>query len=775
MRHLIRFALLLLVLFAGAMFLRRPLQRGSARGETRTSPAEAGTLANTRADAARANGSAATQPDFAHGALFAYVAAPARAAEIEREEPAPAQWLRYVALNPAVASGKGAPFWKNAAQRQLTLPLPDGRELAVELEPARMLGVQRFVATGMLVGRPGSRVIFASSGGLLQGSVRDLELGTFTLRQFADGTTQFFHVDEDKIPPCGGAPVPPAAVRAVASLARRAPVGAQSGGDSGPTMTAAEATTDAPVIQVMMLYTQAVITSSVNASVVQGTFDLAIQKVNDAFSASRINARVELVRVASVAYNESTSTASAVQSDALTALQSPDDGKMDSVHTWRNEAGADLVCLAVKRSDTSSSGLGYLLETPGDNLNADYAFSVVQYDTIGSSEVVPHELGHNFGCAHDRQNASRQGAFSFSYGYRFFGANGVQYRTIMSYTPGTRVSYYSDPDIVAPGPISVPLGVRPGLPGESDNAETIRRTAFEVSQFRLQTQFPPTGTLVNVSTRAFVGDGERQLIGGFVVGGSDTKRVLVRAVGPALATLGVAQPETNPVMTIHRLDVDGVIAGNDDWSLQTAPATAAEIVTTSNMVGAFALPNGSKDAALLLTLPAGGYTINVTGENNGEALVEAYEVENGSGRVLNLSTRGYVEKGKPMIGGFVIRGTPSRTKRVLLRVLGPTLETMGVSNGLFDPFMSIYDASGELLLSNDDWSADAQDTISTHAEELIVGSGFMPLNRREPAVILDLQPGLYTMIVTPFEALDRTPPQLAQPGVAVMEVYELEQ
>lgn len=712
--------------------------------------------------------------------LFAYIVAPPNARTLEREDPAPAKWLRYVALNPAMVNGKRSPFWKSPAERRLTIPLPDGRQLAVQLDPARMLGAQRFVATGAIDGREGSRVIFASADGILQASVRDVDFGTFTLRQYADGTTQFFQVDERLIPACGGDPLlfsRSALVRAAAAqTARRHGVAESAAADSGETGTrsAEAATTDTPVVQVMMLYSDAVLTSTLTPAVVQGVFDVGIQKVNDAMALSQIKARVELVRVAGVGYDEAKSPSSSVQSDALDALQDPADGKMDAIHQWRNECGADLVCLALRRADSTSSGIAYLLQETGANENADWAFSVVQYDYIGSSDVVPHELGHNFGCAHDRENAARPGAFGYSYGYRFYGANFKQYRTIMAYAPGFTVGYYSNPNLTAPAPISKPLGVARGLPGESDNAGTIAQTAFEVSQFRLQQQTPPLGRLVNVSTRAYVGDGERELIGGFVVEGTEPKRILVRAVGPTLAAppFNVAGAEMNPAMTIHQLGVTGILAANDDWGRQETSATAADVVVAEQATGAFALGNGSGDAALVLTLPAGGYTVNVTGQSHGEALVEAYELDGGSGRVLNLSTRGYVDSARPMIGGFVISGTAGRTRRVLIRVLGPTLESYGVTNALNDPYLSLYDSAGELLLNNDDWSADAQDDISTHAEEQIVASGFMPLNRREPAVLLDLAPGVYTAIVKPFE---RLPDQPAMPGVGIVEVYEIDQ
>ncbi|QYM79575.1 zinc-dependent metalloprotease [Horticoccus luteus] len=712
--------------------------------------------------------------------MFAYTAAPSNAAQLEKEDPAPAKWLRYVELNPAMVRGKQAPFWKGPAERRLTIPLPDGRQLSVQLDPARMRGAQHFVATGAIEGREGSRVIFASVDGIMQASVRDPELGTFTLRQYADGTTQFFEVDEGLIPACGGDPLPRPLIAAGMPRASRRPTAAAAGGandvlgEGGETHFPEGSAVDTPVVQVMMLYSQAVLTSTVTPSVVQGVFDIGIQKVNDAMAFSHVNARVELVRVAQVAYNETASASSKVQSDALAALRAPGDGQMDEIHDWRNEAGADLVCLALRRADASSSGLGYLLQTAGDNDNADFAFSVVQYDYIGSSDVVPHELGHNFGCAHDRENADHAGAFSYSYGYRFYGANSKQYRTIMAYAPGSGVGFYSNPNINAPAPIAVPLGIAHGLPGESDNAGTISQTAFEVSQFRLQQQNPSLGSLVNVSTRAYVGDGEQQLIGGFVVAGADSKRILLRAIGPTLAApvFGVTDAETNPSLTIHQLGVAGTVAANDDWGLQTLPAAASDVVTASQTVGAFALPNGSRDAALLVDLPAGGYTVNVTGESHGEALVEAYELDGAVGKLINLSTRGYVETARPMIGGFVIHGSAGRAKRVLIRVLGPTLESYGVANALNDPYLSLYDGGGQLLLNNDDWSADAQDVISTHAEEAIVATGLMPLNRREPAVLLDLVPGAYTVVVKPFE---RLPDQPAQPGVGIVEVYEIDQ
>ncbi|MBL9206452.1 MAG: N-acetylmuramoyl-L-alanine amidase [Opitutaceae bacterium] len=125
--------------------------------------------------------------------------------------------------------------------------------------------------------------------------------------------------------------------------------------------------------------------------------------------------------------------------------------------------------------------------------------------------------------------------------------------------------------------------------------------------------------LVNLSARNQVGTGADILITGFVVAGAGSQRLLIRAVGPSLTALGVPNALANPRLEV--LDGATRIDENDDW----APALA----TAFAQVGAFALPAGSRDSALVVTLPAGrSYTAQVSGVDNttGEALVEVYEL-----------------------------------------------------------------------------------------------------------------------------------------------------
>ncbi len=141
------------------------------------------------------------------------------------------------------------------------------------------------------------------------------------------------------------------------------------------------------------------------------------------------------------------------------------------------------------------------------------------------------------------------------------------------------------------------------------------------------------GSLANLSTCAMVYARAPLLAGGFVVRGSAPKKFLVRAVGPTLAAWGVTDVLADPVITIAA--ATGLIARNDDWgSAATADAPenssgdSTAIAVAATACGAFALPAGSLDAALVVTLAPGAYTAQVTGKNgaSGLVLLEVYGV-----------------------------------------------------------------------------------------------------------------------------------------------------
>jgi hypothetical protein len=131
------------------------------------------------------------------------------------------------------------------------------------------------------------------------------------------------------------------------------------------------------------------------------------------------------------------------------------------------------------------------------------------------------------------------------------------------------------------------------------------------------------GRTLNLSTRAQVGTGDGVLIGGFVVQGTAYKRMLIRAVGPTLTAFGVTNELQDPVLTIY--SGQQVVAANDRW---TSDNGGAVVAAASSAVGAFGLAANSEDAAVLVTLPPGSYTVEVKGKagGTGVALLEIYEV-----------------------------------------------------------------------------------------------------------------------------------------------------
>jgi len=138
---------------------------------------------------------------------------------------------------------------------------------------------------------------------------------------------------------------------------------------------------------------------------------------------------------------------------------------------------------------------------------------------------------------------------------------------------------------------------------------------------------------INISTRGVVGTDERILIAGFVIQGPSSRTLLIRGVGPTLgSSFGVPGALDDPVIKV--IQGDGtVIATNDNWSDKTTvfgqDVTADVVRAAAAEVGAFSLPDASKDAATLVTLAPGSYTVQVAGKNNatGVALVEVYDVQ----------------------------------------------------------------------------------------------------------------------------------------------------
>jgi len=269
--------------------------------------------------------------------------------------------------------------------------------------------------------------------------------------------------------------------------------------------------------------------------------------------------------------------------------------------------------------------------------------------------------------------------------------------------------------------------------------------------------------LVNVSSRAPVGTGQNVLIPGFVINGppGTTKQVLIRASGPALTQFGVTGVLSNPVLSLA--DGSGnTIASNTGWSTSS---NAAQIAAEAKAVGAFAFPAGSPDSAILVSLPPGPYTFNISGANSGTgvALAELYELNTEDPNLMiNISARIQAGTGaNTLIAGFVIQGT--QPAHLLVRGDGPVLSQFGVTGVLAQPVLTVFDSNQKVVATNTGWGTNSNVSAIVSATST-AGTFALPANSADSALLLSLSPGAYTAQVTSANSVA---------GVALVEVYQV--
>ncbi|MBL9189760.1 MAG: hypothetical protein JNK23_19925 [Opitutaceae bacterium] len=263
--------------------------------------------------------------------------------------------------------------------------------------------------------------------------------------------------------------------------------------------------------------------------------------------------------------------------------------------------------------------------------------------------------------------------------------------------------------------------------------------------------------IANISARTLAGGGDRTLVAGFVIAGTGSKPLLIRAAGPTLANFGVPNPLVDPSVAVQSR-LGATVASNDDWG--NTPA----LVALSNQVGAFPLTPGSRDAAVATSLLAGTYTAVVGGSSAtpGAALVEIYDTEVGNtftSRITNISTRGQVGAGEPLIAGFVITG--DLRKRVLIRAVGPTLANFGLTGLLADPRIDVISGT-TIVASNNDWT---DPSVNAQVAAVTPTVGGFPLNAgsKDAAIVLQLAPGAYTVQIAGVGAGS---------GTVLVEIYD---
>jgi uncharacterized delta-60 repeat protein len=276
------------------------------------------------------------------------------------------------------------------------------------------------------------------------------------------------------------------------------------------------------------------------------------------------------------------------------------------------------------------------------------------------------------------------------------------------------------------------------------------------------------GRVINLSVLAQVSSGN-PIIAGFVIKGSSPQKILLRAVGPGLANMlsGVLSAPNLKVFNSSGV----VVSESNSWGGN------ATLVSEMARLGAFPLGTTSTDAAVLLTLNPGPYTLHVSdpGTTGGAALAEVYDANvapppANSPHLVNISARGIVAADHIVTGGFVITGTTAR--RILIRGIGPGLAPQGVASPIGDPAVTLNHIGVGVIATNDNWQTPTTSVPSypgvsgaeIAAAATATGAFALADGSKDAAILVTLAPGIYTAQVNGVAGAT---------GPAMVEVYEV--
>jgi hypothetical protein len=237
-----------------------------------------------------------------------------------------------------------------------------------------------------------------------------------------------------------------------------------------------QATQDLPTgpttIDVMIVYTpNAKNWANTSGGGINNVIAQAMSRGQQSMDNTAIPVTLHLAHSVEVNYTESGNS-----NTDLNRLTNPSDGYMDNVHTLRTTYRADIVALFTQIEDTG--GLGWLLNYT--NGSPSYAFSISRVQQAGWTYTTIHEMGHNMGCHHRRDQVTQPGPglYPYSAGWHWTGTNGSKYADVMSYEDGgySRVAYWSSPT-------NKYMGVATGTVTD-DNARTIQNIKAVIAAYK---------------------------------------------------------------------------------------------------------------------------------------------------------------------------------------------------------------------------------------------------------------------------------------------------
>ncbi|MBI2870667.1 MAG: choice-of-anchor D domain-containing protein [Candidatus Omnitrophica bacterium] len=337
--------------------------------------------------------------------------------------------------------------------RKVEITLFEDVVLTLLLYPSERKGPDHIAWQGYVESDPTSTVFIVRNKASVTGIISTV--GTsYEIRFLGNGLHRILEVNYSALPP----EAKPHTHDEGDASGGEAPTGETASADSGG------------VTDLLVVYTPAARATLGGTDAMNSRISLFVTQTNTALANSQVTTRMNLVHTAEVSYVESGSF-----STDLSRLRGSTDGYMDTVHEMRNLYGADLVSLILNSGDYC--GTGYLPKSLSTG-NSSLGFSVVLRNC--TDYTFAHELGHNMGSHHDRANAGGTPLFPYAYGWRFYGNSGTLFRTVMAYSPGRRIPYFSNPNLLYDG---TPTGV----PDSEDNARSLNQFVPYFSNYRTST------------------------------------------------------------------------------------------------------------------------------------------------------------------------------------------------------------------------------------------------------------------------------------------------
>ena len=341
---------------------------------------------------------------------------------------------------------------------ELSIPLMDGTSVVAQRQRTVHGKEKAMTWIGEIKDHPGSTVTLTKNKGVITGVIR-FGAEHYEITHSTNGDTLYYQIDRNTFPAdCDFAPT------------QESSDYDQSATDNVvTTMAALEADDSFVVIDLMVAYTQASM-ERWGKDVLEARIINAVQSANQALINSVLQIRINLVHMANVHYVETGRLG-----EAVFALRSPNDGKMDEIHEWRDTYGADIV--TVVSEDSDGCGFGFI---PGiGSFGSSWGFNAV-YSQCLTSRTLVHEIAHNMGSAHNVENAGNSGVSPYSHGHRRCATDGTGFATVMSYhcSGASRINYFSNPDLLSED--GFPLGID----GTADNVRSITENAPTIAAYR---------------------------------------------------------------------------------------------------------------------------------------------------------------------------------------------------------------------------------------------------------------------------------------------------